>query len=76
MAEKEDWEVNMNPNTPSFSDRSVPAPNYEYKSVIISLIWGHCTQRVNSSSMLLFCKEVCFTIRTNSTDSSYHISST
>lgn len=30
---------NMNPNTPRFSDISVPAPNYEYKSVIISLIW-------------------------------------
>jgi hypothetical protein len=30
----------MNPNTPGFSDSSVPAPNYDYKSVIISLIWN------------------------------------
>lgn len=27
-------------NPPRFFDRSVPAPNYEYKSVIISLIWN------------------------------------
>ncbi len=30
---------NVNPNTPRFSDHSVNAPTYEYKSVIISLIW-------------------------------------
>ncbi len=30
---------NMNPNAPIFSNHSVPAPKYEYKSVIISLIW-------------------------------------
>lgn len=27
-------------NTPRYSHRSIPAPNYEYKSVIISLIWN------------------------------------
>ncbi len=29
----------MNLNAPIFSNHSVPAPRYEYKSVIISLIW-------------------------------------
>jgi glycerol-3-phosphate acyltransferase PlsY len=37
MAEKEDWEANMNP--PRSFDRSVPAPNSAHKSLIISLIW-------------------------------------